>query len=55
MWSGWLLVATGGYNHKWGLRGVGGVARVMGIIGGLRVGGRAVASRSLDSMNSMIC
>ena len=54
MVTGGLLVVTCGYGllrgDVWlrvvtGITGGTGVARVMGIIGGLRVGGRAVASR----------
>ena len=47
---GWLQVATGGYGDY---GGYGGVTRVMGIIGGLRVGGGAVASRIFDLLNSI--
>ena len=51
---GWLWVVTGGYkwlrvvtgSHEW-LRGLQGITGIMG-------GGRAVASRSFDLLNSMI-
>ena len=50
----WLWVVTGGYrwlrvvtgSHEW-LRGLQGITGIMG-------GGRAVASRSFDLLNSMI-
>ena len=41
---GWLRVVTG--SHEW-LRGLQGITGIMG-------GGRAVASRSFDLLNSMI-